>query len=319
MIGLQVPVNTSALLINQYYQHGSIVRMNQADYLPLTLYGSAGFEGATAQVGVHTIYSGASIPGGMSKNFKSFKLKRGFMATLATNTNGTGKSQVFIASEKDLELTDLPASLNGNVSFIRVMPWNWASNKGTGGYFPGNPLDAGWFYTWSATQNTQLNYEYVPMTWGAGTTNPADMQSIVDKNNLTHLLGFNKSDNCSGESGQFLNLCKPDVAVAYYERLMGSGLRLGTPAPRENGPTTWLRKFAALAKQRDVRFDFVALHWYDWGSNPANSPNASLKLFLEGSKTICSKYIMNTNCRSGSRNSTPTPTVQTVHKLHSCN
>jgi hypothetical protein len=160
------------------------------------------------------------------------------------------------------------------VSFIRVLPWNWPSKKGTGGYFAGNPLDAGWFYTWSSTQNTQLNYEYVPMTWGAGTTNPTGMKSIVDKKNVTHLLGFNESDNCSGESGQFLNLCKPEVAVAYYERLMGSGLRLGTPAPRENGPTTWLREFAALAKQRDVRFDFVAVHWYDWGSNPSNSPYA---------------------------------------------
>jgi Glycosyl hydrolase catalytic core. len=62
------------------------------------------------------------------------------------------------------------------------------------------------------------------------------------------------------------------VAVAYYENLMGTGVRLGTPAPRENGPSTWLKEFNRIAKERDVRFDFVAVHWYDWGSNPANSP-----------------------------------------------
>jgi hypothetical protein len=281
MVKLQVPADLSSLLINQYYQRGSIVRLNPSDYMPLTIFDSEGFEGSSSQVGIQKIYAGSSIPDGMSRKFRSFKLKRGFMATLATNTNGTGKSQVFIASEKDLEVTALPASLNGNVSFIRVLPWNWPTKKGTGGLFEGNPLDAGWFYTWSATQTSKPNNEYVPMTWGAGTTNPAGIQSIVDKNSVTHLLGFNESDNCSGESGQFLNLCKPDVAVAYYERLMGTGLRLGTPAPRENGPTTWLREFAALAKQRDVRFDFVAVHWYDWGSNPANSPNASATVIFE--------------------------------------
>lgn len=272
MVNYLVPANLTPLLLNQYYQHGSVVRRNPADYSPLTVYDDIGFDGSSTTVGIDNIYAGSAIPGDMNRKIRSFKLRRGFMVTLAVNSNGTGKSQVFIASEKDLELPDLPASLSGNVSFIRVLPWNWVSKKGTGGSYP--MLDAGWYYSWSATQNTRLNYEYVPMTWGAGTTNPQGIKAIIDKDKVTHLLGFNESDNCNGESGQFLNLCQPEVAVAYYERLMGSGLRLGTPAPRENGPTTWLRQFAALAKERNVRFDFVAVHWYDWGSNPSSSPFA---------------------------------------------
>ena len=50
---------------------------------------------------------------------------------MAVNADGTGKSQVFIASETDIEIHSLPESLQSNVSFIRVLPWNWVSKKGT--------------------------------------------------------------------------------------------------------------------------------------------------------------------------------------------
>ncbi|HSK11642.1 MAG TPA: glycosyl hydrolase, partial [Phnomibacter sp.] len=193
MIDLQVPGSVSALLINQYYQKGAVVRPDPSNYSPLTIYASQGYNGASAKVGIKTIHGGAAIAGGMTDNIRSFKLKRGFMATLAVNSNGTGKSKVYIASEEDLEISDLPASLSGNVSFIRVLPWNWVSKKGTGGLFAPNALDAGWFYTWSATNNTQINHEYVPMTWGAGATSPTGMQDIIAKENVTHLLGFNES------------------------------------------------------------------------------------------------------------------------------
>jgi Glycosyl hydrolase catalytic core/Secretion system C-terminal sorting domain len=277
----RLPHTEPQKLINQYYQKGSVLRMDPTNYKPLTVYSSDGFGGSSATVGVTTIYSGSAIPGGMNDNIRSFKLKRGFMATIANNANGTGKSKVYIASENDLEVSALPVALSGNVSFIRVMPWNWVTKKGTGGLFENNPLDAGWFYTWSAAETSKPNNEYVPMTWGAGATSPSGMQDIIGKKGVTHLLGFNESDNCEGESGRFNNLCRPDVAVAYYERLMGSGLKLGTPAPRENGPTTWLREFARIAKERDVRFDFVAVHWYDWGSNPASTPNASAQAIFD--------------------------------------
>jgi hypothetical protein len=241
MADLQVPTSLSALLINQYYQKGAVVRLNPSNYKPLSIFDATGFSGGSSAAGIQTIYSGASIPGGMNDNIRSFKLKRGFMVTLGVNNNGTGKSKVYIASEEDLEIPDLPSALSGNISFIRVMPWNWVTKKGTGGRFENNPLDAGWYYSWSAAFNSLPNYEYVPMAWGAGATSPAGLQEIIAKKDATQLLGFNESDNCAGESGQFNNLCRPDVAVAYYERLMGTGLRLGTPAPRENGPTTWLK------------------------------------------------------------------------------
>lgn len=118
------------------------------------------------------------------------------------------------------------------------------------------------------------------MAWGAGGASPANVNSVANRGQVTHFLGFNESDNCNGESGQFNNLCQPEVAVAYFEGLMASGLRIGSPAPREKGPTGWLREFYKIAKALDVRFDYVTVHWYDWGSNPANSPNADPQLIF---------------------------------------
>jgi|GEM_PF-1633853 len=258
--------------INQYYQKGSVVRPLSTAHKPLTIFSGTAQTGETASLQEDVIYTGASIPNSMDNAARSFVLKRGFMATFAINTNGTGKSKVYMASEEDLKIDALDAALQGNVSFIRVVPWNWVIKKGTGGVY--NQLNTGWFYNWNNNNNPFPNYEYVPMAWGAGGALPAAISLVTQKKKTTHLLGFNESDNCEDQSGQFNNLCQPAVAVAYYENLMSLGVRLGTPAPRENGPTTWLLEFARIAKERDVRFDFVAVHWYDWGSNPANSPNA---------------------------------------------
>ncbi len=256
--------------VNQYYFSGSVIRGKSADYTPLTIYADASLAGSSAVLSESIIYAESGIPGGMDNRTKSFVLKRGYMATFAVNDNGTGKSKVYIASEQDLVVNELPVALQQSISFIRVLPWNWVTKKGNGGYKPG--VDASWFYNWNNNQTSKANYEYAPMTWGASAALPASINQIIAKEKVTHLLGFNESDNCNDQSGQYSNLCQPEVAVAYYENLMGTGMRLGTPAPRENGPTTWLKDFNRIAKERDVRFDFVAVHWYDWGSNPANSP-----------------------------------------------
>lgn len=272
MISNETGVLDQNFRINQYYQSGAVIRPMDSDFGPIAVFSSSGAEGAGVSLQEDLIYKGGAIPLG-DNSLSSFILKRGFMVTLANNPDGTGKSKVYIASEEDLKVDDLPAAMQGNVSFLRVVPWNWVTKKGTGGFYDG--LDAGWYYNWGLGEVARPNYDYVPMAWGAGGASPANIQNMINKKKPSHVLGFNESDNCNGESGQFNNLCEPAVAVAYYENLMGLGVRLGSPAPRENGPTGWLREFNEIAKARDVRFDFVAVHWYDWGSNPANSPNAN--------------------------------------------
>lgn len=258
--------------VNQYYQSGSVIRPFDNSYPALKIFSALNQQGNAAALNENIIYTGDAIPGGLNKSARSFVLKRGFMATFAVNTNGTGKSKVFIASDSDLVVNEMNQALQANVSFIRIVPWNWVTKKGTGGLY--TQLDAGWYYNWALNGNPQPDYDYVPMAWGASGALPPALNEIIQKKKTTHVLGFNESDNCNDQSGQYNNLCQPAVAVAYYENLMGLGVRLGTPAPRENGPSTWLTDFARIAKEKDVRFDFVAVHWYDWGSNPVSTPNA---------------------------------------------
>lgn len=272
---------------DQYYQEGSIIRQLNDSYTPLEIYSGNNLSGASSLIKADKIYSGSSIPESLDNSISSFKLKRGYQVTFAIQENGTSMSKVYIASEEDLEIDDLPAALQNTISFIRVVRWEWIVKKGTGGYI--NDLNAGWYYNWNNNQVTEANYQYVPMAWGASGASSSAVKKVTGKDDVNHLLGFNESDNCNDQSGQYNNLCEPSVAVAYYENLMGTGLRLGTPAPRENGPFGWLDEFNKIAQQRNVRFDFVAVHWYDWGSNPANTPNASASVIFNRFKDYLGK------------------------------
>jgi hypothetical protein len=55
---------------------------------------------------------------------------------------------------------------------------------------------------------------------------------------------------------------------------MKTGLRLVSPSGREEAPFGWLKEFHDKANAQDIRIDVIGVHWYDWASSPANSPNA---------------------------------------------
>lgn len=259
--------------IDNYYDGGALVRPNLSSLAPLIVYDEPALQGNQSFISVDEIHSGSAIPGSLNNAISSFELKRGFMATLAINEDGTGLSKVFIASEEDLVVENLPLNLNENVSFIRVVPWNWVAKKGIGGNVTG--LNETWHYNWSNTGISTINRENVPMSWGkGGADDPSDIELYKSKYKTAHVLAFNESDNCEDQSGQYGDLCNTDVAVATYENLMKTGLRLVSPSCRENAPFGWLKEFYDKATARDIRIDVIGVHWYDWGSNPADSPNA---------------------------------------------
>jgi hypothetical protein len=75
-------------------------------------------------------------------------------------------------------------------------------------------------------------------------------------------------------------LCQTDVAVDYHKNLMKTGMRIVSPGGREEAPFGWLEEFYNKAKAKDIRVDVIAVHWYDWGSNPVANPNpTALQVF----------------------------------------
>ena len=250
---------------------------------PLTVYAQANREGAGTIISeIFTIYRGLEIPDGLDNKISSFKLDAGYMAVVADSPEGFGPGKVYIADGQDLFVNFLPAELENALSFIRVIPWKTSLKKGTGGDLSDQPsVDAAWYYRWGydlPMGQVVDNREYVPMSWGAGGTYDDDITAYLSMNQVTHLLGFNEPDSRYDQSGQYQGFWDVEnaQAVNFYRNLQKAGLRLGSPAPREEGArgsSSWLAQFIDQCEAIDIRIDFVALHWYDWGSSPKNNTN----------------------------------------------
>lgn len=259
--------------LDNYYSNGTVIRPEIPETFPLSVFSGENLTGIESLIGVNEVYSGASIPNQMNDGIGSFQLQKGYMLTMAVNADGTGKSQVFIASETEIEIHSLPESLQSNVSFIRVLPWNWVSKKGTAGDVIG--MNNTWYYRWNNQGISDLQREYAPMAWGYGAANDeSDILTYQSKYKSTHILGFNEPDDCNGQSGQYNNMCDEGTAVAVYQNLMKTGLRMVSPACRQGAVFNWLNSFNQLAIENDIRIDVIAVHWYDWNSDPQNSINA---------------------------------------------
>jgi len=114
------------------------------------------------------------------------------------------------------------------------------------------------------------------MAWGKGAADDDnDIEIIKNKYKSTHLLAFNEPDDCNGQSGQYGNMCVVDTSLTYYKNLLKSGLRMVSPACRQGAVFNWLDEFNSKAIEENIRIDVIAVHWYDWASNPENSPNAN--------------------------------------------
>ena len=259
---------------DNYYNDGSIVRINSDEFSNLTVFSENSLEGESANITNNTVFEGESIPNNLNDDVSSFKLNKGYMATFAENEDGTGKSKVFIASEKDILINLLPEYLNNKISFIRVIPWNWVTKKGTAGDTAA--MYNNWFYKWSNNGNSDMSREYAPMAWGKGAADDInDIEIIKQKYKSTHLLAFNEPDNCNDQSGQYGNMCVVDTSLVYYKNLLKTGLRMVSPATRQGEVFSWLNEFNYKAENQEIRIDVIAVHWYDWTSNPENSPNAN--------------------------------------------
>jgi hypothetical protein len=273
-VNQQTAVYKTNLRLDNYYFGGTVIRSNSSSINALTIYEASNLAGNSANLSVDVVHNGHTISNNMNDKTVSFLLRRGFMVTFATAADGTNKSKNYIALEEDLIVHQLPDYLLNDISFIRVVPWNWVTKKGIGGNFTG--LDEGWFYKWNNNGESTLNTEYGPMAWGSNAADDDDdIELYKSIYKATHVLAFNESDHCEGQSGQYNNLCQTDVAVGLYKNLMKTGLRLVSPSGRENAPFGWLKEFHEKATAQDIRIDVIGVHWYDWASNPENSPNAN--------------------------------------------
>ncbi|MBN2165082.1 MAG: T9SS type A sorting domain-containing protein [Marinilabiliaceae bacterium] len=236
------------------YKNGTAILPFGASYKPLTVYTEPSYAGYDTSFVIHTYHKAL---GRFNNAIQSMKLKRGYMATLANNADGSGYSRVFIADTEDLLIENLPSLLNGKVSFIRVFKHQWVSKKGKAGWNP-DDINGTCYYDWNIGGNSSYNFEYAAIRQNAGWPG---WDAINSKENITHLLGFNEPDRPDQSNMAF------DDALAQWPDFMKSGLRLGSPATSDPFNSWSLINFVDACDANNYRLDFVAVHCY-WVKTP---------------------------------------------------
>lgn len=233
------------------YGSGSVVSPYVADYKPLQVFTEENFGGSSQQYVTVTPFDNL---GSFDNAIKSFKLKKGYMATFATSADGSGYSRVYIAENEDLEISALPINLNGTISFVRTMKWHQVNKKGLAGGSTEaiNSTNITWYYNWNTGMDTTPNVEYVPIRqtqwWPA-------FAPAYTKEGYTHLLGFNEPDRPDQAN------MSVEAAIDSWPALLKSGLRVGSPATSDPY-NAWMGNFMTQAEAKNYRVDYVALHCY---------------------------------------------------------
>ena len=254
-----------------YLDGAVVIPQNQTSYLPFIGYSENGLTGDSYNFFVGK--TALTDTDEANNRIRSFILKRGYMATVATDKGGGSYSRVFVADHKDLTI-DLPTALSQRISYVNIKKWNYTSKKGWSSTEEQGAINtesalvkATWFYTWSADKNNQLDMEYVPMNthwyWPSVST-------ITGKTNATHMLAINEPEHSEQHSGCSCNNNKggttsPWNATTITPRYTETGMRIGSPCPTD---ASWLTEYIGHVDDMAYRCDFVAYHAY-WGKNEA--------------------------------------------------
>lgn len=272
----QIMVNDTPAELNKnvrvvQYGEGTVVIPHPADFKPLEIFAERNCTGRSAKLSQYTQYK-PKMMGDVGSQTRSFILKRGYMATFAENVDGTGLSKVYIAQDEDLRISRLPNHLDDHVLFVRVFPWRWTSKKGAANLTKG--LNLSWWYNWNISESSTLDMEYVAIKQKRGWPSlNQDWRQL----GATHLLGFNEPDK-SDQANMSV-----DDAIKDWPELLGTGLRLGSPAVTDsagqNVGIDWLLKFLNKAEDLDYRVDFVAVHYYRSFHNPGDAAGAAKQFY----------------------------------------
>ena len=246
---------------------GTVVIPHGPKFPALTLFSGKSLAGKSLVVRAHESPKEDALG-----EVRSFRLRRGYMATLAEKADGTGISRNYVAQEHDIEVRSLPPGLDGTVAFVRVFPWRWTGKKGIAGNLWQN-LDVDWYYDWNIGGRTSPDIEYVPIRqnrWWPGLGQDWKRKGSI------HLLGYNEPDRPDQAN------MKVDDAIQAWPDLLKTGLRLGSPAVSDGG-LNWLYEFMRKADGKKFRVDFVAVHYYRGVGDPGDgrAAAAQMKSFLD--------------------------------------
>lgn len=238
------------------YKDGCAIIPHSNRYQAFLGYYEANRQGSTISLSVGTFNN----LGEQANEMNSFVLKRGYMATLSSNADGSGYSRVYVADHSDIVVDQLPAALAGRVSSIVIRRWNYNNKKGWGstGNNTGeaNTVRANWIYSWSAGYSSGNNAEYVPhkshIYWPG-------WSEINGKSGSNHVLGYNEPEHSEQHSDQCGTTISAWTAFQHSDEFLAGGMRIGSPSPTD---ASWLTEYCGYLDGYARRCDFVAYHAY---------------------------------------------------------
>ncbi len=144
-------------------------------------------------------------------------------------------------------------------------------------------LQAGWFYNWTVDPGGCTAQEFVPMIGGKAEKTPAAVAAAVTQianAGYKTVLGFNEPNKADQS-----NLTVAEVLALWPSLTSNAGLRVGSPATSGDAQA-WFTEFMTEAAARNLRVDFIALHWYGWNAGSCDRNAATLESYIKWAEGI---------------------------------
>ena len=128
----------------------------------------------------------------------------------------------------------------------------------------------GWSYNWGYTGESKFAYgQYMPMQWGGMGSATAgilrEQPKWYGRANQTTVLGFNEP-NLPDQANMI-----EQTAAYQWPRMERMRLPLGGPCP-SNYKGSWRQNYEAMAAERGLRSEYMAMHWYSISGAAQGSP-----------------------------------------------
>ena len=258
-------VNTRNCQVRLYGTMGSMILPYEAStFKPLTVYSEQNFKGeSSSDFGLENDggYMVSMTDQQLNNRIRSFRLKRGYMVTFATQKSGYGYQRCFIANSEDIEMATLPQILDEKISSYRVFKWNTAGKKGLASSTDASACDALNIiscYGWNVGKDMQPDVECV----ANHLYEDYPSSSACGKATWTcHLKTNNEPRNSADDQPQSLS-----TILNNWQNLMRTGMRLCSPSSWDGSDYTdgsgFIKQFLDSIDARGWRCDLVDLHCY---------------------------------------------------------
>ncbi len=264
-----VPAKNGTNCQVKMFNRGAIVLPYGDSTKPLTCYTEENYEGDSYNnygLGNTGGFMNTLSTAQLNNNIRSFKLKRGYMVTFATGVSGWGYSRCFIADMEDLEITSVPAPLNGKISSYRIFKWQNASKAGVHdtSKAANDALNTTSCFDWgqgnaSLLPDVEWVSHHIYEDWPSAATCGGVSQTCHMKTN-------NEPGNSADDHPQDV-----ETVLNNWQNLMRTGMRLCSESSHD-GSMNHLKEFIEEIDKRGWRCDILDLHGY-WQASNFNNLN----------------------------------------------